>query len=345
MVKYVAPKCASYFIRHILSYFLCGEEIKMKHTFSHEEFGSPWYWLALTLMLGPLLLWKVITRHPSQQTTPKSRHGQRTNARRSHPGNIPPRDELAYLFDDECEAMRYLMDYEILNTHACPFCGTENPEPKWKSPWPEGMTVLPHRACLTLRCGKDGTHCWSPFRGTFFSKCRKPANKVLELVYCWACRLSITQTSKVLRIYRGTVSQYFKYFCEVCMAEVILLSQHIQLGGPGCLVEMDESKFGKRKYHRGRRVEGNWVWGAIKRVYNPETGRYEAGECVMVVVPDRTAETLTKLIKRFIKPGSLIISDMWKAYQKIGEWKSPEVQPLSNEMHTELFGSFDTDDV
>ena len=37
------------------------------------------------------------------------------------------------------------------------------------------------------------------------------------------------------------------------------------LGGIGEIVEIDESKFGKRKYHRGHRVEGQWVFGGIQR--------------------------------------------------------------------------------
>lgn len=34
-------------------------------------------------------------------------------------------------------------------------------------------------------------------------------------------------------------------------------NEHCQVGGPGIIVEIDECKFGKRKYHRGHRVEGN----------------------------------------------------------------------------------------
>ena len=36
----------------------------------------------------------------------------------------------------------------------------------------------------------------------------------------------------------------------------------------GCIrqvVEIDESKFGKRKYNKGHRVEGQWLFGGIKR--------------------------------------------------------------------------------
>ena len=36
------------------------------------------------------------------------------------------------------------------------------------------------------------------------------------------------------------------------------------IGGPGIIVEIDESKFGKRKYYKGRRVDGVWVFGGIE---------------------------------------------------------------------------------
>ncbi len=37
------------------------------------------------------------------------------------------------------------------------------------------------------------------------------------------------------------------------------------IGGKNIVVEIDESKFGKRKYHRGHRVEGVWVLGMVER--------------------------------------------------------------------------------
>ena len=40
-----------------------------------------------------------------------------------------------------------------------------------------------------------------------------------------------------------------------------------QIGGNGIEVEIDESKFGKQKYHRGHKVEGQWVFGGREK-YN-----------------------------------------------------------------------------
>ena len=37
-----------------------------------------------------------------------------------------------------------------------------------------------------------------------------------------------------------------------------------KIGGRGKIIQLDESKFGKRKFNRGRRVEGHWVLGAIE---------------------------------------------------------------------------------
>ena len=51
-----------------------------------------------------------------------------------------------------------------------------------------------------------------------------------------------------------TVVDWF-YFCrEVCAT--IIEDESTQIGGPGEVVEVGESKFGKRKYNRGRRVDG-----------------------------------------------------------------------------------------
>ena len=59
--------------------------------------------------------------------------------------------------------------------------------------------------------------------------------------------------------------------------------------GYGKRVQIDESKFGKRKYHRGHRIEGQWVFGGIE-----EGSRKN----FLVCVEKRDARTLIPLIKR-----------------------------------------------
>ena len=45
-----------------------------------------------------------------------------------------------------------------------------------------------------------------------------------------------------------------------------LLPQNVSIGGPGIIVEIDESKFGKRMYYRGHRVNGAWVLVMFERI-------------------------------------------------------------------------------
>ena len=84
-----------------------------------------------------------------------------------------------------------------------------------------------------------------------------------------------------------------------------MIENSVKLGGPGKIVEIDESKFGKRKYHRGHHVEGQWVFGGYER---------GTGRTFMVPVEDRSAETLLPIIKDWIMPETTIYSDCWAAY-------------------------------
>ena len=63
-----------------------------------------------------------------------------------------------------------------------------------------------------------------------------------------------------------------------------------------------------RKYRQGHRVPERWVFGGI----DPES---KIG--FLVLVDDRSSNTLLPLIQRSIAPGSIVYSDQWTAYNGI----------------------------
>jgi hypothetical protein len=129
----------------------------------------------------------------------------------------------------------------------------------------------------------------------------------MELAYHWLTKSSVTTTIAQTGRSSHTVCAYYKYFRE--LAADSLNEVDFCVGGPDVVVEIDESKFGKRKYHRGHRVDGVWVLGGVERT--PERRVF------LVVVPDRSLQTLEDVISRHVYPGSIVHSDLWRGYSQL----------------------------
>lgn len=151
-------------------------------------------------------------------------------------------------------------------------------------------------------------------KDSFFSGSHLPLWKILVMMYCW-CRdmsqLDITHEAQ-LGSCRNTVVDWCNFFRDVC--EEWLVQNPSEIGGMDdngdpIDVEIDESFFFHRKYHRGQWRDGHWVFGGVER---------HSGRCFMVEVPDRTAPTLENIVTQYILPGSRIISDGWRAYGNLG---------------------------
>jgi hypothetical protein len=90
---------------------------------------------------------------------------------------------------------------------------------------------------------------------------------VLELLYWWCSKMSVTQAAKECDCNKETAVEYYKIFRSIC---VEMSMGGPRIGGPGTIVEIDEMKLGKRKFHRGKRVEGQWCFGGILRRDDPD---------------------------------------------------------------------------
>ena len=140
-------------------------------------------------------------------------------------------------------------------------------------------------------------------KGSWFENSNLSLEEVLKLTYWWCRDVKQEEICHELNIASHTAVDWDSFCRETC--EITLLERDQQIGGPGKIVQIDESKFGKRKYHRGHRVEGQWVFGGIEE---------ESRRSFMAAVDKRDEATLLPLIQKHIAPGTTIISDCWKAY-------------------------------
>jgi len=69
-------------------------------------------------------------------------------------------------------------------------------------------------------------------------------------------------------------------------------------------------QIGKRKYNRGRLVDGHWIFGIVER----DSKNYRLEICPQ---NKRDEKTLLSLLQRHVLPGTIIYSDMWKAYHNL----------------------------
>src|SRR5580692_4738300 len=104
-----------------------------------------------------------------------------------------------------------------------------------------------------------------------------------------------------------TVCAFLNYFRQLVSDAVEI--EDVTIGGEGIIVEIDETKLGKRKYNRGHRVDGVWVLGGVERT--PER------KVFLVEVKDRKADLLLHVIKKHVLPGSIIHTDLWKGYNSL----------------------------
>lgn len=170
--------------------------------------------------------------------------------------------------------------------------------------------------------------------GTWWDGAHLSYSQGLELIYYFNTPMTQEQVMHEVGIgSKSTIVNWYSALRELPSHVLADLPPH-QIGGPGIIVEIDESHIRKRKYDKGRVLTSQaiWIFGGICR---------ETKECFLVPVQERNAETLLPLIQQYVAPRSIIFSDMWRAYNGIKDL--PEDYTHGQINHSEEFLHYDQD--
>jgi hypothetical protein len=210
---------------------------------------------------------------------------------------------LTVLFCDHATGLQFLKDVGLIPSKMqCNLCGRDM---SWcvDAGKPDGFRWR----CRKMVRGSKCSGSRSIRHGTLFQNSHLTFKEVLYLTYDILRREPAFQIQNEYCFNENTITDW-AMFCRETMS-VFLEGCSEKIGGPNKTVEIDESKFSRRIYHRVLPVEGQWMFGGIER---------ESGRTFLVPVPERTADTLMNHIRAWIEPGTRVISDCWAGYRNVG---------------------------
>ncbi|XP_023233817.1 uncharacterized protein LOC111633476 [Centruroides sculpturatus] len=150
-------------------------------------------------------------------------------------------------------------------------------------------------------------HCkirTSVLKGTWFESSHLSIAQIIELTYMWIYKLPQTYVQHELSTSsHHTTGDWYMYCREVCA--VVLQKNSEKLGGRGKIVELGETKVGKKKFNKGRLLEGQWILGGIER---------DSRRMFVASVKERNINTFLSILKEWIYPGTTIIAECAKSY-------------------------------
>lgn len=196
---------------------------------------------------------------------------------------------------DEETTIRWLQHRQLLKSEQdCPKCDSTC---RWTTKKGRYVWRCPRKGCQAVVSFKDGS---------FYSGSHLRVDEILPITYWWATEQTVGNAMRETCLSNNTIEDWYNFHRDVC---VQYFQDHPNvIGGPGKVVEIDESKFGKRKYSRGRAVEGHWVFGGMER---------DSNEGFLVEVQNRDSATLFPILQKHVRPGTTVMSDSWAAYKKI----------------------------
>ena len=135
------------------------------------------------------------------------------------------------IFSETDKLIQYLQTKGLLSSQKmCHACGT-------------AMQLSPRSDVsdgVRFRC--PACHkCTSIRDSSLFSKSRMPLKEWLVLIYWWSRNYPVTDAASEAEVSEASACAVYKWLREVCTTR--LLQSPIRLGGPGTVVQIDESLF------------------------------------------------------------------------------------------------------
>lgn len=222
--------------------------------------------------------------------------------------SIPTIDEFNNLFPNNEICVKYLLEHDVFyRSIPCPSC--ERPMRRM-----DGKMVF---RCYTKACADREI---SLRKHTFFYGSALSCLDIMRLGHLWLAGVTHSSAQILTGHSSKTITAFFKHFRNLVAGA--LEEEDQVIGGPGVVVEIDETKMGKRKYHRGHRVDGVWVVAGIERT--------ETAKTFAIQVEDRSANTLLNIIETHVKHGSIVYTDCWKGYNGISDTLKLEHQTVNH---------------
>lgn len=152
--------------------------------------------------------------------------------------------------------------------------------------------------CTTKKCRKKRLL----FSSEPFFNSNLSWENLCKIIFLFAYNYSTKEISLIVNVSKKSIRNITKIVGDK-------LNPEYTIGGENIVVEIDESKFGKRKYNKGHKVDGVWVVGMVERTKDRNI--------ILFAVKKRNGATLNSLITKFVKKKTIIYTDCWKGYNDL----------------------------
>ena len=161
---------------------------------------------------------------------------------------------------------------------------------------------------FSLKCSRCN-HRMTLRTGSFFYDSKLSIEQILVIVGYFVSGLEVSCVAEHTLISNKTVIDWFEFCRNIC--EHALDLPNTKIGGPGLVVQIDDSLFLKRKNNRGRNLERSWYFGGYCQ--DQKNG-------FVVPVERRDSESLIPLIDMYVERGSIIHSGERSAFNCLSSY-------------------------